>query len=461
MAITITVEELRNPLRVGDDPAETAELTRVHGFASVAITKHLGASFAATPDIIANEAVIRLAAYMYDQPTITAGRSVSNAIVNSGAAATLLPYRAHSAGTASEAVAQAINTGSADNPVIGLPVIGLTLTGSALTVSYQDGTTTVLDLGGLGGGGPGVDQIARDAATTAQARADNAFTAAGDAQTDAGTALTLAGTKDDAFPWATEGNTDAIPAAKHRLATSTERGAVAGAGTNALVDAETGNVIRGWSIAHIFRALVRGVEAWARTGANTLIPPAKLFGLNFPTNRTVTVNTSGNFQLIEGGPGGGGTPLVLTREDVTRITLVDAVIEDLSFSTVNVAVDTGIVVPAGTKTILVNYGASNDGENSGIDLSWFAIPIEEWDRIEIAEVGDGPTAGSARFTRTWRQDNITATGGTAARQVWIGKGSNERILSWSDNTGWSAIPFRVRCEVHETVTVVTNATLTA
>ena len=173
----------------------------------------------------------------------------------------------------------------------------------------------------------GTDQVARTAAAAAQTTATGAQTditdhednhpdgtdqtardSAATAQTAAEAANTLAGTKDDAYPWATEGNSDTMPAAKHRLALTDARGAVAGAGSNAIVDDESDTAIRGWSLQHLVRLLTRKVEAWARKGANTLIPPTALFGVNHATDRLVAISTAGAFQLIEADTPDAGTP---------------------------------------------------------------------------------------------------------------------------------------------------------
>ena len=127
----------------------------------------------------------------------------------------------------------------------------------------------------------------------------------------------LAGTKDDAFPWATEGNNNVIPFAKIPLALDGSRGAVAGIGSNSIIDAGTDGQILGWSVGHLIRLVSARVKAYAREGANTLIDPEDIFGTNHATNRLVAVSSAGAFQLIEGGPqqsgGGGGSsdPVVL------------------------------------------------------------------------------------------------------------------------------------------------------
>ena len=156
--------------------------------------------------------------------------------------------------------------------------------------------------------------------------------------------------------------------------------------------------------------------------------------------------------------GGGGTPLAVTTADIASITFTEGLTAEIDPAAINTAVDTGIAVPANTKTILVNYGASTDAATAGRDLLWFPMPIEEWERLDGVDCGDTPTQGNARFTRIWRDADITAVGAVMARQVWLGKGNNGNIFVWSDNTAWDIYPFRARFEIHEPLTVVTDVT---
>ena len=95
-----------------------------------------------------NEAAIRLAGYLFDQPFAARGGTYANALRNSGAARMLLPYRIHRAGSTAEAVTEAqAAVGSADNPVIDVSIVS-----GELVVTFADGTaeTDVLpDSGGL------------------------------------------------------------------------------------------------------------------------------------------------------------------------------------------------------------------------------------------------------------------------------------------------------------------------
>ena len=200
MAVTLTVPQLAAALRLGTSDEETAQATRLLTFGTTAVTRHLAGAFASTPDAVSNEALIRLAAYLYDQPNAGRGDSYANAMRNSGAARILLPYVVHRAGSTRAAVAAAqAAVGSAENPVTGISVDAAAAT---LTVTFADGSTSVLNLpvgGGNGNGGPHVDQTARNSAAAAQATADANATAIDGIDglpdttgTEVGQALTLA-----------------------------------------------------------------------------------------------------------------------------------------------------------------------------------------------------------------------------------------------------------------------------
>ena len=89
MAVTITVAQLAAAMRVGNTTVETAEVTRLLAYATEAVTKHAPDA----PDVVQNEAVVRLAGYLFDQPFAGSGGRYANALRNSGAAAILLKYR--------------------------------------------------------------------------------------------------------------------------------------------------------------------------------------------------------------------------------------------------------------------------------------------------------------------------------------------------------------------------------
>ena len=102
MAVTFSVVDLAAALRLEVSAEETAELTRLLSYCTEAVTQHAPGA----PDVVHNEAVRRLAGYLFDQPEAGRGDAYANALRNSGAARMLLPYRIHRAGY-SDAVAAA------------------------------------------------------------------------------------------------------------------------------------------------------------------------------------------------------------------------------------------------------------------------------------------------------------------------------------------------------------------
>ena len=165
MAVNLTVQELSNALRLGDSPEELAEATRLLAYASEAVVKH--APNASDP--AHTESGIRLAGYLYDAPNSGRGLSFAHALRNSGAAAILLPYRIHRAGSTGEAIEAAQQgVGTAGNPVVDVQI-----SGEKIVVTFADGSTEEHDLpAGSGGMFSGTDQTARDAAAAAQAEID-------------------------------------------------------------------------------------------------------------------------------------------------------------------------------------------------------------------------------------------------------------------------------------------------
>ena len=98
MAVTLTAAELAEAIRIGTSAEETAQVTRLLAYATAAIDRHLGTAYATAPDAVVDEAAIRLAGYLFDQPTASSGSAFADALRNSGTAAILLPWRIHRAG---------------------------------------------------------------------------------------------------------------------------------------------------------------------------------------------------------------------------------------------------------------------------------------------------------------------------------------------------------------------------
>ena len=73
MAITITVSELLSALRMGTTTEETAEATRLLGYATQTISDYLGSEYEGTAETVVSEAAIRLSGYLFDQPYASRG----------------------------------------------------------------------------------------------------------------------------------------------------------------------------------------------------------------------------------------------------------------------------------------------------------------------------------------------------------------------------------------------------
>ena len=143
MAVTLTVAQLAAAMRVGDSTIETLEVTRLLDYGKEAVSKHLGDAFAGAPEVAVNEAVVRLASYLYDMPNAGRREGWANAMRNSGAARMLLPYRIHRAGSVGDMVEAARASGSPGNPVT-----NVTVSGGQLTVSFADGTSESYPIAG-------------------------------------------------------------------------------------------------------------------------------------------------------------------------------------------------------------------------------------------------------------------------------------------------------------------------
>ena len=103
MAVTLTAAQLASRLRTGNTADELAEVQYFLGYATDAVIKYAPDA----PDTVHNEATRLLASYLYDAPTVTGGDRFANALRNSGAARTLLPYRIHRAGNIADGDIQA------------------------------------------------------------------------------------------------------------------------------------------------------------------------------------------------------------------------------------------------------------------------------------------------------------------------------------------------------------------
>ena len=256
---------------------------------------HLGSAYAGARESAVNEAVILLSGYLFDKPTASAGDGFANAMRNSGAGRVLLPYRVHRAGYADtvEAANQAV--GTTDNPVVAVDV-----SGTVLTVTFANGDAETHDLPS-GGGGGGVDQVARDAAAMAQSDADAAGSvaqvASGAATTALNTAHTAQATGDAASGEIADHETN-HPRQGTRVIIDTQEPAGSGFQLDDvwIRDAQfpstlqlyrwTGSV---WSVDYTLPSEINSVEMWARVNNSAKIPGAKTGVYLLPPGGTLPV----------------------------------------------------------------------------------------------------------------------------------------------------------------------------
>ena len=147
MAITITVAELAESIRVGSTARETNEVTRLRDYAIIAISRNLGDTYEDAPEEVVNLAASLMVGYLYDKPTVSSGVGLSNSMKFSGAGNALFPYRIHHVGLIGGdmvAAAQAA-VGTEGNPVTDVAIMG-----AELVVTFADGTEERHDLPAVG-----------------------------------------------------------------------------------------------------------------------------------------------------------------------------------------------------------------------------------------------------------------------------------------------------------------------
>ena len=79
-----------------------------------------------------------------------------------------------------------------------------------------------------------------------------------------------------------------------------------------------------------------------------------------PTDDLTTVTIAGTDYAVSSG---GGGSLTLTTEDIANVSFTEGVNLGIEFTNTNEAIDTGIAVPANTKTILANWGSGINRRN--------------------------------------------------------------------------------------------------
>ena len=132
MAVTILRAQLASRLRLGRTPTELEETDELLAYATEVVIKHAPDA----PDVVHNEAVFRLAGYIFDRPFASSDTKFSNVMRNSGAASALLPYRQHRLGLSGED-----DAGTSPQTAAGNAITGLEIVGSNIVVTFGDGST--------------------------------------------------------------------------------------------------------------------------------------------------------------------------------------------------------------------------------------------------------------------------------------------------------------------------------
>lgn len=97
--MAITAVQLANALRVGSTAEEVEIVTRLLGVGTAMVERYAEDA----PDVVKDEATIRVAAYLFDQPHAGARGSYGNALRNSGAATLLAQWRVQRADALTDA----------------------------------------------------------------------------------------------------------------------------------------------------------------------------------------------------------------------------------------------------------------------------------------------------------------------------------------------------------------------
>ena len=87
--MAITTDNLITALRLGDTPEERTIVLRLMRTAKETVNREAPNA----PQVLKDEACVRLCGYWYDQPNAHRGAAFANAFRNSGAQSILAPYR--------------------------------------------------------------------------------------------------------------------------------------------------------------------------------------------------------------------------------------------------------------------------------------------------------------------------------------------------------------------------------
>ena len=122
----VTLQKLAGALRIGDGEStpENPEYDILTRLLSVA-TELVERAAPGAPEDIRDEATVRTAGYLYDQPTAGRRGGYANAIANSGAGSLLLPWREHRAGSTGPSTTSTRSSSSSSSNGSGLDTDGV------------------------------------------------------------------------------------------------------------------------------------------------------------------------------------------------------------------------------------------------------------------------------------------------------------------------------------------------
>ena len=95
MAVELSLTQLAEAIRADESDPTLARLLQVAEFMIERLAP-------VAPSDVQDQATIQFVGYLFDRPFTSRGKGFSNALVNSGAAALLLPWRVHRAGSTAD-----------------------------------------------------------------------------------------------------------------------------------------------------------------------------------------------------------------------------------------------------------------------------------------------------------------------------------------------------------------------
>ena len=150
-----------------------------------------------------------------------------------------------------------------------------------------------------------------------------------------------------------------------------------------------------------------------------------------------------------------------TTDDVTKIERKTWT-GDLAFATALVFIASDPDPPPVDFTrVRMNFGRATDTTTAAYAGEWHELSRAQHDALTVAAIGDTVIQATARLYRDFIDPTITNTAGITARDVYIGKDADLRLIVASANASEDAYPATVIYETETEVTVVTGLTVSA